>query len=91
MRQAITTKYIGPTDFRGSRVKATAAGGNVTLEWDDSLNSTANHSAAASALASKLDWHGHWIPGGHHDGSIVWVDASDQCDSFVTVRKARNA
>ncbi len=63
MYQAITTKYIGPTNFRGSRCKATAAAGSVTLEWDDALNSPDNHVAAAKALAAKLDWHGRWHGG----------------------------
>jgi hypothetical protein len=36
--QAITTKYIGPSNVRGSRVKATAAAGSVTLSWDHALN-----------------------------------------------------
>jgi hypothetical protein len=89
MRQAITTKYIGPTNNRGSRVKAVAAGGCVTLGWDDSLNPNANHRAGASALASKLGWHGHWVAGGHHDGSVIWIDASDLEDSFVTERRVR--
>lgn len=38
MRQAITTKYIGPTKHRGSRVVARAQAGEVTLAWDDALD-----------------------------------------------------
>jgi hypothetical protein len=62
--QAITTKYIGPSNVKGSRVKATAAAGSVTLHWDSSLNSEANHAAAAKALANKFKWAGHWFQGG---------------------------
>jgi hypothetical protein len=35
--QAIVTKYIGPTNTRGSRIKARAAAGSITLSRDDSL------------------------------------------------------
>ncbi len=72
--QAITTKYIGPSNVRGSRVKATALGGSVTLGWNDSLNSDANHKCAAQVLANKLGWnYGEWIEGHLPDGSSVWV------------------
>jgi len=51
----ITTKYIGPTDHKPGRVKATAGSGRtITLAWDHGLNVTENHSAAAAALAGKL-------------------------------------
>lgn len=56
MRQAIITKYIGPTNYRGSRVKATCAAKSVTLPWIDSLNSDENHELAARELADSLGW-----------------------------------
>jgi hypothetical protein len=85
--QAIVTKYIGPSNVKGSRVKATASAGSVTLHWDDSLNSDQNHCAAARALAVKFGWdygtyHVGWMP----DGSRVWVLADERgrlnTDSF---------
>ena len=54
--QAIITRYLGPTDHRGSRIKATAQAGSVTLEWDDRLNVEVNHDRAALALANKFGW-----------------------------------
>lgn len=70
MYQAITTKYLGPTNVRGSRVKATAAAGSLTLNWDVALNSDQNHIAAAKALAEKFDWGGaEWHGGGLPDCS----------------------
>ena len=51
--QAIMTKYLPATNFKGSRVKATASAGSVTLHWDDALNHDANHTAAAMELAKK--------------------------------------
>lgn len=56
MRQAIVTKYFGPTDSRGSRVKATCQAGSVTIPWDHALNSDENHLNAAQALVHKLGW-----------------------------------
>ena len=53
---AIVTKYHGPTNHRGSRVKATAQVGSLTLSWDHALNSDGNHRAAALALANKFNW-----------------------------------
>jgi hypothetical protein len=57
MRQAIVTKYLGPVGAKGSRVKATAYAGSVTLEWDDALNSEDNHKRAATALVKRFNWH----------------------------------
>jgi hypothetical protein len=54
--QAIITKYFGPTNTRGSRVKATAAAGSVSLPYDSALNSDENHRAVAEALCKKLGW-----------------------------------
>ena len=58
--QAIITKYIGPTNIRGSRIKATADAGSITLSYDDALNSQANHNRAARALVVKFGWVGNW-------------------------------
>ena len=56
MYQAIETKYLGPTDHRGSRVRAKCQAGSVTLSWDHALDTVANHAAAARALIRKLGW-----------------------------------
>lgn len=62
--QAITTKFLGPTDRRGSRIVAHAQAGRVIIDWDHRLNPDANHAAAAAALARKFEWKGRLI-GGH--------------------------
>ena len=61
--QAIKTKYLGPTDHRGSRLKATASGGSVTIPWDYELDTEGNHRYAALALCDKLQWRGRMISG----------------------------
>ena len=55
--QAITTRYIGPTNNRGSRVKAKCWAGSITVSWDHALGTEQNHDAAAIALVQKLGWH----------------------------------
>jgi len=71
--QAVTTKYLGPTNTRGSRVKATCQAGSVTIGWDDALNSDQNHNAAALTLIEKWGWCGKWLEGQLTDGSHVYV------------------
>ena len=68
MYQAIETKFLGPTNFRGARVKATAQAASVMVSWDHALNVDENHAAAARALAEKMGWEGAWIAGGGAQG-----------------------
>jgi hypothetical protein len=55
-RQAIVTKYFGPSNSRGSRIKAKAAAGSVTVPYDHGLNADENHDVAAIKLAEKYHW-----------------------------------
>lgn len=68
--QAIVTKYLGPTNHRGSRVKATCEAGSVTVAWDDALDVADNHAKAVRALLIKLDWDRSFIGGGTKDGYV---------------------
>jgi hypothetical protein len=77
MYQAITTKYFSPGNVRGSRVKATAAAGSVTLPWDHAVGYTENHRRAAEALAKKYDWKGTYFGGALHDDGYVFVCAGE--------------
>ena len=56
--QAIETRYLGPTNHRGARIKATAQAGSLTVPYDYALNTDENHTAAAKAFAEKLGWVG---------------------------------
>lgn len=68
MFQAITTKYYGPTNHRGARIKASAQAGAVWVSWDYALNPADNHKAAALALAEKWGWGSDWSGGATTDG-----------------------
>lgn len=73
--QAITTKFIGPTDTKGSRIKARCQAGSVTIAFPYSDN---DHAHAVLALCVKLGWNGRWVGGGLPDGTsdaFVCVDA----------------
>lgn len=88
MRQAITTKYLGPSNVRGSRVKASCQAGSLTLDWTHSLNGNENHMAAAQALANRLGWDGEWVGGFDRDGRGVFVQRTDQSVMIVYPKKA---
>lgn len=67
--QAILTKYLGPTNNRGSRIKATSGSGiSVVVSYDSALSSGENHAAACKALVDKLNWGGQWRGGGTDKG-----------------------
>jgi len=73
MYQAITTRYFGPTNTRGARIKATSGSGlSVYVHCDGSDDS--EHKNAAETLAAKLKWDGVWC-GGAVAGrdSYAWV------------------
>lgn len=73
MSQAIQVKYLGPKNYRGSRYKATAAAGSVTVSADDALSTEGNVIAAAQALCDKFGWSKDMVHGQLDDGSYVFV------------------
>jgi hypothetical protein len=54
--QAIQTRYLCPTNTKGSRIKATCAAGSITISYPYELSGQAVHCKAAEALATKLGW-----------------------------------
>jgi hypothetical protein len=68
--QAIETKYFGPTNTRGGRVRASAQAGKLSVAYDHGLNVEDNHAAAAIKLAKKLGWtsYGDLHGGGNAKG-----------------------
>ena len=86
MYQAITTKYFGPTNICGARVKATCDARSRTLPWDYALNHEDNHTRAARALAEELDWQGAWRGGSlpaARGYAFVSVRQNDVADFYV--------
>lgn len=56
MRQAISTKFLPPTNFKGARISVSAEAGRKVYEWDHALNPEENHEAAARAYAVEKGW-----------------------------------
>lgn len=52
--QSIVTKYLGPTNFRGSRIKATCSRGSLTISKPDNLNEDDAHKFAVEQLVEKF-------------------------------------
>lgn len=79
MPQAIITKYLGPTDTKGARIKATCYSGSIAIDYPYHLDTDRAHRAAAKALCKKLDWTGTLIGGSLPDESgyaFVFADES---------------
>jgi hypothetical protein len=53
--QAIITKFICPTNTRGSRYKAQCERGSLTVDADHALSAEENHRAVCDALCAKFD------------------------------------
>lgn len=65
---AIITKYLGPSDYRGSRVKAFTDQDTRIVDWDHALSMEKNHDRAAVALCQKMGWKGTLVRGGIKHG-----------------------
>ena len=87
--QTITTKYLGPTNHKGSRFKATHSGDftSVTISYDYSMSADGNHTRVAFMLAEKLNWEGSYI-GGHTKDGMVFVDARPNYSFHTKSREA---
>ena len=55
--QAIKTKYLGPTNLRGARIKATCFAGSLTIPYLYHLSTNDMHREAAFELIEKLGWN----------------------------------
>ena len=53
--QAIQTKFLGPTNTKGSRVKAICWLTSVVVSWDYSANVEENHMMAINTLIDNLN------------------------------------
>lgn len=75
--QAIICKYFGPTNSKGSRIKAQCAAGSVTISYPHELSGQAVYRKAAEALVAKLGWndshYGKLLGGQVPSGEYVFV------------------
>ena len=73
--QAITTKFLSPTDTRGSRIKASCPAGRITISYPYEVDGEQEaHTEAAKALIQKLGWtsngYGKWFVGATESGYV---------------------
>jgi hypothetical protein len=55
--KAIRTRFLGPTDTKGARIKAMAEGvPSITRAWEYALTADQNHVDAAEQLAHVYGW-----------------------------------
>lgn len=52
--QAIHTKYFGPTNHKGSRIKATASRGSITVSYPHDLSGDDVHTFAVKQLVERF-------------------------------------
>jgi hypothetical protein len=90
MYQAIETKYFGPTNTRGSKVKARCQAKTIFVPWDHRTGIEENHIAAAKKLAEQLEWKGRWHSGFGPDQTGFHVIERDKHRGPRFVTKGRN-
>lgn len=77
--QTIITKYLCPTNQKGSRIKATSSAGlTITMSWRSDLDSEENHTLAAKALCKKLGWENELVSGDLKSGCVFVMLPSHQ-------------
>jgi hypothetical protein len=77
MRQAIITKYISPTNHRGSRIKVQCEAKTKFYPYRYDLNILDNHEYFANELMKELGWNESCkLVGGMFDGQGYFVQVS---------------
>lgn len=76
--RAITVKYFGPTDHKGSRLRASSGKLSTTIGWAHDLDCAGNYNEALRAHVTKLakdgpGWHGRWIGATLGEQGYVYV------------------
>jgi hypothetical protein len=94
-RQAIVTKYFGPTERLGSRVRVKCNARLKFIPWLSEFDSYENHARAAYAVAKDLGWlnRGERLIGGglpSEDGYCFVIDAGDECEIKIKTNQEEN-
>jgi len=76
MRQAIMTKYLGPTNYLPARVRVWCSAKKISVYWNYELNPEENHTYAANTLVELLGWDTELIGGADDKGGYVFVQVN---------------
>ena len=69
--KAITTRFLGPTAMKGSRITASDQDGNrVTIPYRSELDTATAHLAAADVLCHKMGWSANLAQGSIKNGYV---------------------
>lgn len=71
--QAIETKFIGPTNTKGARIKAILACKSIVIPYPYEYEETEAHHYAALSLINTLQWNVSIITGKLRNGNYVHV------------------
>jgi hypothetical protein len=74
--QSIRTRYMGPTNFKGSRIQAKCEAKTIYVSYNHALNVEENHRAACRALVHAMKWDTLEyadLVGGEFNGDTFWV------------------
>jgi hypothetical protein len=74
--QAIRTRYIGPSNVRGSRIQAKCEARTLYMPYDHALNLEGNHAAACEALLLVMQWSPKRV-GGVFAHDYYWISIND--------------
>ena len=86
--KSIETKYVGPSNVKGSRIIATDCGDHrLIMSYDCAWSNEENHMNAAKQLCERLHWTGS-LWGGHTKSGMVFVFA-DSSNSFTVNSEAK--
>lgn len=73
--KTITTKYLGPTGSRGSRIKATMMSGEtLTIPFSHEHGESGSHARAAVLLARNWGWEGTLVEGITKGGRVFILE-----------------
>jgi hypothetical protein len=83
--QAITTRFLGPTNSHDARIVAKCQAKRITVLWNDDIGIEENHRAAVAALVRHLGWQDRaWHLGGLPGGGYVAVQCAEWTRVDVT-------
>ena len=75
MADVILTKYLGPTNTKGSRIKVSLGRSSevsLTVSWNYDLDVKENHHSAAVAFCEKYNRNSNLV-GGEMKRGFAWI------------------
>ena len=83
MRIAVFSKYVGPTNFLGSRIIVSTKNGQYSIRktygWNYKYDPTKNHILAIKEFLQSKGWtkRMRWVIGGYDNGFVACADIGE--------------